>query len=97
MRPITAPTESSLGAFVLVPFESQAEAAAWAAVMSSERAEAEPPILVTEGTEDHWVDPATGEVGYEVTFAGGWRAKVAGSGQVTIGKGGRPYQRDAAA
>jgi hypothetical protein len=62
-------------------------------VMSSER---DGPMIVTEGSEETWVDPATGESGCEVTFAGGWRAKVAGSGQVTIGKGARPAVRGVA-
>lgn len=77
---------SPVSAFVLVPFPDVASARAWAADLDVPIAD---PPIVTEGTESAWVDPHTGEPGYEVTFAGGWRAKVAGSGTVTIGMGDR--------
>lgn len=97
MTPNTVP-DSQIGAFVLVPFSDPTQARAWVAELNEQRDPADPPIIVTEGSEDAWVDPRTGEPGYEVTFAGGWRAKVAGGGQVTIGIGDRRVaQRSAAA
>lgn len=83
MTSTTDATDSKISALVLVPFTDPEAARAWAA----EHAPSALPPIVTAGTESVWVDPATGEPGYEVTFAGGWRAKYAGSGEVTIGIG----------
>jgi hypothetical protein len=93
MNPATSTVAAGdTGAFVLVPFPGTVEASVWATVLSADRDDGDPPIIVIEGSEDHWTDPETGEPGYEVTFAG-WRAKVAITDQVTIGKGARPRRK----
>lgn len=89
----TTDQNSPVSAFVLVPFRDACEARSWAAEQSDKRSLADPPMIVTEGAEHAWIDPNTGEPGYEVTFAGGWRAKVAGGGSVTIGIGDRRVAR----
>lgn len=69
---------------MVVPFESRDEAEAYASAIASA---AEP--IVTDGTEQVWHDPDTGDQRVELCLAGGWRAKFAGSGEVVIARGGR--------
>lgn len=81
----TKPTPAQ--ALVIVPFPTTDEANVWADKVSTEYP-LDPPLLVTAGGETVVVDPRSGHSSYELTFAGGWRAKVSdiSNGVVIIAK-----------